>query len=579
MLKPMTQKTSHLFTRKAVISLLSLASFFACSESESDLANDSSSQEEATLSNGSTNENSKDYDEGFEAGAIAESEYSYDGSQEAAGTDAPPLVSGDSQGSPESTTVDNTIADNDQDETEIEINDFVDTSEDTLSTFSVDVDTASYTMTRRSLNEGNLPSADRVRVEEFVNFFNTDDLAPEDLSTPFNVNLESAPSPFGEDLHLMRIGVKGFEVAASDRKGANLVFLVDVSGSMNQPSKLGLVKYSLMQLLRSLRDEDTLSIVTYASRDEVVLPPTPVSHRGEILEALARLEAGGSTAGADGINTAYELAQDAFIDDGINRVVLCTDGDFNVGVRDEALVELVESWRDRGVFLSVLGYGNPNRFNDSFLEQLSNRAEGNYSFIDSRNEALRVLGQRLVGNLQVIAKDVKIQVEFNPAQVSRFRLIGYENRILNHSDFTNDQIDAGEIGSGHTVIALYEVALQNEESAQSTDSDQALATVRIRHKDVEDGVDASSIENEYSFNISHMGQSFEDASQDLRFVSAVTEFAEILRNSPHVDEVNFDRVIEIASNALAWIDGDPQVDRAEFVDLVRTAQNLWESQD
>ena len=449
-------------------------------------------------------------------------------------------------------------------------NPFVDTTEDVLSTFSVDVDTASYTMTRRSLQNGALPQPDRVRIEEFVNFFGTRDIAPSaDAGRPFHVNLEGAPSPFGEDLHLLRVGVKGFEISPEERQGANLVFLVDVSGSMNSPGKLDLVRYSLNRLIRMLKPTDTLSIVTYASRDEVILTPTPVSERSTIIDALAQLTSGGGTNGAAGIETAYQLADQARIEGGINRVILCTDGDFNVGISGETLVQRVESWRDRGVQLTVLGYGNPNRFNDDFLQELSQRAEGNYSFIDSPNEALRVLGDRLVGTLQVIAKDVKIQVEFNPEVVERFRLIGYENRILNHEDFEDDTVDAGEIGSGHTVIALYELDLHEDAS------DGDIATVRVRHKEPAEGPDAESVENAFEYAHDQLLESFEAGSEELRFSAAVAEFAEILRHSPHTEGARFDRIIEIANEALWWIDGDPQPDREEFVELVELAQSLW----
>ena len=450
---------------------------------------------------------------------------------------------------------------------EVGTNPFIDTAEDVLSTFSIDADTASYTIFRRDLQAGRLPLPESVRIEEFVNFFKFDYPAPDsEALQPFSINLEGAPSHFGDGLELLRIGIKGQEIPADDRSPANLVFLVDVSGSMSHPDKIGLVKYSLTTLTNALRPTDTVAIVTYAGSDSIALQPTSVENRAAIFDAIATLTAGGSTHGAAGIQTAYELAEQGFVAGGVNRVVLCTDGDFNVGMTGEPLVQLVESWRDRHIYLSVLGYGYGN-LNDAFLEDLTNRAEGNYAFIDNRNEALRVLGDNLVSTIQVIAKDVKIQVEFNPDVVARFRLIGYENRILAHQDFRDDQVDAAEIGSGHFVTAYYELE-RNEAVGDNLDANAALATVRIRFKAPESDV---SDEVAQEIQLQTFQARFDDASEDFRFGAAVVELAEILRHSEHSDRPRFDEVRQIASEAL----GVESPDRLEFLELVSLATDLW----
>lgn len=445
-------------------------------------------------------------------------------------------------------------------------NAWVDAAEDPLSTFSIDVDTASYTIMRRSITGGWLPDPASVRIEEYINFFSYDYPAPTlDDPEPFAIHLEGAPSPFGPELHLLRVGIKGAEVPAGERLPANLVFLVDVSGSMHSADKIGLVKYSLGQLLDGLHGDDTVALVTYASRDEVLLTPTPVRRRGEIMAAVDGLSAGGSTNGAAGITTAYDLAESAFAEEGINRVVLCTDGDFNVGVTGEALVQLVESWRDRGIFLTVLGFGTGN-LNDAFIENLTNRGEGNYAYIDSQREAQRMLGEQLVGTLQTIAKDVKIQVEFDPAAVRRFRLVGYENRVLNHDDFVDDTVDAGEIGAGHTVTALYEVELQDARAA----ADTALATVRVRHKAPGGG---DSLEIARGLPMAALAETIEAASADLRFAAAVAEFAEILSESSHTEGADFGAILTLLAGADVTSAGTGE--RSEFAALVEQARMLW----
>ncbi len=445
-----------------------------------------------------------------------------------------------------------------------QVNPFVDASEDNLATFSIDVDTASYTQMRRDVMAGRLTSHFGVRPEEYVNFFKYDYEAPgPDSLEPFSIHLESAPSRFGENLQLLRVGIKGMEIPEEERAPTNLVFLVDVSGSMAY--NMGLLKYSLQTLTNALRPQDTLSIVTYAGADRVVLEPTPVGDRATVLEAIEQLRSGGGTNGAAGITTAYELAQGAFVEGGVNRVVLCTDGDFNVGVTGEALIQTVESWRDRDITLSVLGFGHSS-FNDSFLEELTNRGNGNYAFIDNRNEALRVLSQNLVGTLQVIAKDVKIQVQLNPEVVARYRLIGYDNRVLNDEDFEDDSVDAGEIGSGHSVTAYLEVELL--EGVTPGMQAGRLADVHIRYKKPDQDISA---EVTRGLDLSAAHADLAAASADFRFGAAVTEFAEILRQSPHSEGRRFDDVHDMALEALG---SEPDSDRGELLELVVMARDL-----
>jgi len=448
-------------------------------------------------------------------------------------------------------------------------NQMVQASEDNRTTFSLDVDTASYTIMRRDLTNGRLPVPDSVRVEEYINFFDYDDEPPSGADdAPFATHLESAPSPFGEGRYLLRVGVQAMEVPADQRPAANLVFLIDVSGSMSAPNKLGLVQFALSTLVNTLRPDDTIGIVVYAGREAVVLEPTAVSQRGAILSAIETLEAGGSTNGEAGIRTAYDLATRHFRTGGINRVILCTDGDFNVGLTGDALIRLVEQYRERGVTLTTLGFGMGN-YNDHHMEQLADRGNGNYAYIDSRNEALRLLGRDLGGTLQVIAKDVKVQVIFNTDAVARFRLIGYENRVLAHQDFENDAIDAAEIGSGQFVTAYIEYELR--EGVPAGVDPRQLAQVRIRYK-APDG--DRSMELDRSINVEQVRQSFEQASPVFRFGAGVAEFAEILRHSEHSQGARFDDVQRILRGA-SWSGSS---DAGELIELVSMAQRLWSQQ-
>ena len=442
---------------------------------------------------------------------------------------------------------------------------FVDASEDNLETFSIDVDTASYTLMRSMVEDGQLPRESQVRVEEYINYFDYDYDAPEPGSPePFSISLEAAPSRFGDNLQLLRVGIQGEKVPQSERKPANLIFLVDVSGSMSAPDKIGLVRHSLYTLLDELGGDDTIGIVTYAGADTVLLPPTSVSERDEIVRAIERLSTGGGTNGAAGITTAYDLAESVFVEDGINRIVLCTDGDFNVGRTGESLVQLVESWRDRGIFLSVLGFGRG--FNDAFLEDLTNRGDGNYAFIDNAREAERAVGFKLTGTIQTIAKDVKIQVEFNPEVVSRYRLIGYENRAIADEDFDNDDVDAGEIGSGHSVTAYLE--LEMAEGAQLGSGEQDIASVHVRYKKP---VGGSSEEIVRGIAEMEAHPSFDEASDGFRFGAAVAEYGEILARNPNSVGAEFEEIALIAESAEAL----ETEEHGEFVELVRMAGELW----
>lgn len=444
-------------------------------------------------------------------------------------------------------------------------NPFVDAREDSQVTFSVDVDTGSYTLARNSLEQGAMPTADGVRVEEFVNFFDYRDAPPADLSTPFAIHTEAGPSPFGEGMHLLRVALKGYDVNPAERPAANLVFLVDVSGSMNAPNKLGLVKYSLRRLTETLRPDDTIGLAVYAGNAGVVLDPTPVSDAETIIAALDQLSAGGSTHGSAGIQAAYGLAEQAFKPNGVNRVILCSDGDFNVGVTGTALYDLIEEKREGGVSLSVFGFGRGN-YNDRDMEQMADRGNGNYAFIDKQAEAERVLVKGVTGTLLTIAKDVKIQVDINADLVGRYRLVGYENRDIADDDFRNDAVDAGEIGSGHTVTAFIEAELVEGYA----DSDAPLATVRVRYKDPAAANTEDAIEISQDLGGDAVIDEVVETSRAFRFGAAVAEFAEILRGSEHATGSGFDAVIELASGAAR--DGD--ADQAELIRLVEIARDL-----
>ena len=448
---------------------------------------------------------------------------------------------------------------------EVVENDFVDASQQNTSTFSVDVDTASYTVMRRDVQSGRLPLPQSVRPEEYINFF--DYAYPEPVEgAPFSVHMEVAPSKFGEGLHMMRVGVRGKQVKKADMKPTNIVFLVDVSGSMSSREKSPLVQESIKTLVDNLRDEDTISIVTYAGADRVILEPTQIKKSGKIRRALRRLKraggifGGGSTNAEAGIVTAYKLAEQAKKTNGNNRVILLTDGDFNVGKTGEELIAVIEDYRAKEISLTCMGYGLGD-YNDYHMENLSNRGNGNYFYVDSVEEAERVFGSQLTSTLEVIAADVKIQVEFNQDVVTRYRLLGYENRVLENDDFDDDAVDAGEIGPGHTVTAYYELELGEDAPDASL-----LSTVRLRHKS-QYGEDSELLER--AIKLSGAADSFEAASDDFRFGAAVAEYAEILRGSMHVDAADLQAVHEVASGA-----SQGEERQREFLELVETARGL-----
>ena len=450
-------------------------------------------------------------------------------------------------------------------------------AEHPVSTFSIDVDTGAYANVRRLLTAGQLPPQDAVRVEEMINYFDYQYTAPNNRETPFSVSTEMAAAPWNKEALLLKIGIKGMEVAAEQRPAANLVFLIDVSGSMQSPDKLPLLKSAFGLLTDQLSARDRVSIVVYAGSSGVVLEPTPGDQKRSILDAIGRLEAGGSTNGAEGITRAYDLARAALVKGGINRVVLATDGDFNVGVVNfEALIDLAERERASGVALTTLGFGTGN-YNDQLIEQLANAGNGNYSYIDTLSEARKVLVSELSSTLVTIAKDVKIQVEFNPAEVLEYRLIGYENRMLEREDFNNDKVDAGEIGAGHRVTALYEVVpvgakgrvddLRYRKPKPAGGVKGELAHVRLRYKAPEG--DSSQL-LEFPVRKSAVA-ALDRSSNDFRFAVSVAAFGQLLRGGKYVGSFDFDDVHELAARSLA---ADRDGYRREFLGLVKTASSL-----
>jgi len=456
------------------------------------------------------------------------------------------------------------------------------TSRQPVSTFSIDVDTGAYSNVRRFLNGGNLPPEDAIRVEELINYFSYDYPVPDSVDVPFAVATDLAAAPWNADRLLMQIGIKGYEVSADKRSAANLVFLVDVSGSMNSADKLPLLKNALKMLTRELRADDRVSMVVYAGASGVVLEPTAGDKHFAIVRALDELRPGGSTNGASGIRLAYQLAEQSFIEDGINRVMLATDGDFNVGTVDfDALVDLIERKRVSGISLTTLGFGTGN-YNDHLMEQLADSGNGNYAYIDTLNEGRKVLVDELNATLQTIASDVKIQVEFNPAVVAEYRLIGYENRMLRREDFNNDKIDAGEIGAGHTVTALYELTLVGS-SARLVDplrygtpepvaqnDDKEIAFVRLRYK-APDRDTSELIERPiYRRDIRAGG----DTSAELQFAASVAAFGQLLRGGEYVGDYGFDDVAQLAARSRGK---DFHGYRSEFLRLVRLADSLSEA--
>jgi len=432
------------------------------------------------------------------------------------------------------------------------VNPFTLVADDALSTFAVDVDTGAYTIIRRKIVDGQAVPPEAVRVEELLNYFEYDYAGPTD-GRPFAVHMDAAPSPFDSGKHILRVGVQGKKLAKSERKPANLVFLVDVSGSMQSPDKLALAKRALRILVDNLNDGDTVGLVTYAGSVREVLQPTGLEHKSRILAAIEDLRAGGSTAMGSGIDLAYRMAVKELGEGTVSRVIILSDGDANVGATShEQILATIRGHVKEGVTLSTIGFGMGN-YRDDLMEQLANKGNGNYFYIDGISEARRVFQKQLGGTLQVIAKDVKIQVEFHPEAVKRYRLVGYENRDVADRDFRNDRVDAGEIGAGHTVTALYEVELVPGSKAP-------LATVRLRAKAPRGETAKESV---YLFDREALATRFEDASPDLRFATAVMGFAEILRKSPYADDWKLASVERIARRATA-----DQRDRTELLSLI-----------
>ncbi len=450
--------------------------------------------------------------------------------------------------------------------------------EEPVSTFSIDVDTASYSYVRRMLEDGYVPEPDAVRIEELINYFPYDYPAAESAAVPFKPTIGVYPTPWNPKTQLLQIGIKGYVPPDGEDKPANLVFLIDTSGSMDEPDKLPLLKRAFSLLVDQLSANDTVSIVVYAGSAGVVLEPTVATEKARILSALDQLAAGGSTAGAEGIALAYRLAEQARVADGTNRVILATDGDFNVGISDpDALTDFIKIKRDSGISLSVLGFGRGN-LDDATMQALAQNGNGNASYISSFREAQKVLVEEMGGTLDMIAKDVKIQVEFNPAVVSEYRLIGYETRALNREDFNNDAVDAGDIGAGHTVTAIYEIVPVGSGAEMidplrygpegATGSGGEIAFLRMRYKLPESDV-SQLIEQPVTADVVY--GDIAEASDDMRFAAAVAAFGQKLRGSNYGSAINWE---EIAALARSGKGTDDSGYRAEFIQLVQTASLL-----
>jgi Ca-activated chloride channel family protein len=453
-----------------------------------------------------------------------------------------------------------------------------------LSTFSIDVDTASYANVRRFLNQGQLPPADAVRIEELINYFPYVDAPPtqslEEGGDPFAVHMAQTIAPWNTDHHLLRIALKGYEMPWEERPASNLVFLLDVSGSMSDPNKLPLVKEAMDLLVRRLDGRDRVAIVVYAGASGLVLPSTTANNRETIAHALQNLSAGGSTNAGAGIQLAYKVAREHFIEDGNNRVILCTDGDFNVGTTNQGeLADIADAQAEQGVSLTILGFGMGN-YKDDMLEELSNKGKGSYAYVDSSAEARKVFLEDLTSNLFKIAKDVKIQVEFNPAQVEAYRLIGYENRRLNAEDFNDDKKKAGDIGPGHSVVALYEIIpagtsadlptvdpLRYQDAGAATSRSTEVATVKLRYKQP-DGDTSKLISRAVKRDDL---TSLDRASADFRFGAAVAAFGMRLSGSGYIGEFSYAEIEQLAAAAIGT---DPGGHRSEFTSLVRKAEAL-----
>jgi len=452
-----------------------------------------------------------------------------------------------------------------------------------VSTFSIDVDTASYANVRRLLNQGSLPQQSSVRVEELINYFTYDYGQPSfDNEQSFSIYSEVGPSPYNIDKQLIHIGIQGKGIDQDKRPSSNLVFLIDVSGSMNSANKIGLLKNALKMLTKQLNQQDKVAIVVYAGAVGTVLEPTAGDNNQAIIDALSRLTAGGSTNGGAGIEAAYALARKSFIKDGINRVILATDGDFNVGTTNQqVLKELIVKQRKSGVALSILGFGAGN-YNDALMQELAQNGDGNAYYLDTLNEARKVLVEELSSTLMIIAKDVKIQVEFNPELVSEYRLIGYETRALKRQDFNNDKVDAGDIGAGHTVTAIYEISLvggknqsldplrygSTKNDGKSNSNFGELAYLRLRYKKPDED---KSILIEQPIKVADLKNRIKDTSDNFKFSAAVAGFGQLLTGGENLSTMTISQVIDLAQQGK----GDDQHGyRGEFINMVKLADAL-----
>ena len=462
---------------------------------------------------------------------------------------------------------------------EIKENSFVAVAQQPVTTFSADVDRAAYANVRRIIGYGQIPPKDAVRIEEMVNYFDYDYPAPEEGSvSPLRVSPELAPAPWNPNHLLLRIGLQAKKIDLAKAPPSNIVFLIDVSGSMDEENKLPLLQSSFKMLLGQLRPDDKVAIVTYANGTKVALPSTSVKDKEKIIKVLDNLYASGGTSGGKGIQLAYEQAQKSFIKNGNNRIILATDGDFNIGINTTTdLEKFIEKQRESGIYMSVLGFGMGN-YRDDMAETIADKGNGNYAYIDNITEAKKVLVNELSGTLFAVAKDVKLQLEFNPKYVKEYKLIGYENRMLANEDFTNDKKDAGEIGAGHTVTALYELVPSDGKVAQSLryqsqelnekGKGNELGFLKIRYKDPK-VKDAKSVEitEPLAFN----KKALKDTSTDYRFAASVAEFGILLRDNSNKANATYDQVIELAEGAIGK---DPEGYRKEFVRLVKSVKML-----
>ena len=462
---------------------------------------------------------------------------------------------------------------------EIKENSFVAVAQQPVTTFSADVDRAAYANVRRIIGYGQIPPKDAVRIEEMVNYFDYDYPAPEEGSvSPLRVSPELAPAPWNPNHLLLRIGLQAKKIDLAKAPPSNIVFLIDVSGSMDEDNKLPLLKSSFKMLLGQLRPDDKIAIVTYANGTKVALPSTSVKDKEKIIKVLDNLYASGGTSGGKGIQLAYEQAQKSFIKNGNNRIILATDGDFNIGINNTTdLEKFIEKQRESGIYMSVLGFGIGN-YRDDMAETIADKGNGNYAYIDNITEAKKVLVNELSGTLFAVAKDVKLQLEFNPKYVKEYKLIGYENRMLANEDFTNDKKDAGEIGAGHTVTALYELVPSDGKGAQSLryqsqelnekGKGNELGFLKIRYKDPK-VKDAKSVEitEPLVFN----KKALKETSTDYRFAASVAEFGILLRDNSNKANATYDQVIELAEGAIGK---DPEGYRKEFVRLVKSVKML-----